>query len=804
MSAENLLVVESPAKAKTITKYLGNKFTVLSSKGHVRSIPSRSNAVDTDNQFETAYEINVGSGKYLDAITDAAKKATNIYMATDPDREGEAIAWHVVEVLKDRKVSLDDKVQRITFNEVTPDAIKSALKSPRDIDMDLVSAQRTRQSLDYLVGFSVSPLLWKKLPGSKSAGRVQSVALRLLCEREHEIMRFKSMDYWTISAYFGLNSDQFLSELLEINTKKVEKFTFTSDAAAKSVLNILKDLNYSVDSIEKKDVSRNPEAPFITSTLIQSASSALKMSAKKTMQVAQKLYEGMKIDDQMIGLITYMRTDSINVSEESIDKARNVIKQLYGDKYLPKEPRVFKKKVKNAQEAHEAIRPTDPSIIPSQIKEFVSDDEFHLYDLIWRRFIGCQMSSVKVAKTIIKIIGKGNKQIDEKTLDESVKSFFENLNNTTASFKVMGTIILFDGFQRLVNDLQVDKKKTDSDVILPQMSEGDAVSLVDMNSKEHSTTAPSRYSEATLVKKMEDLGIGRPSTYATIISILQERQYVLLTKNKFFVEDRGELVSTFLNCFFSKYVEYNFTASLEEELDDIAGGEKKSLDILRGFWDPFKKNVDEVAQMQTSDILSKIQNILSEFLFAHLENHKCPKCKNGDLKLKNSKYSPFIGCSNYPECDYAQKFKLYSSDSKGDTTADSLLKTEDSSDNLMIHSGNIKVIAQYGDEQIMLNQGQYGYYLSLCKDGLVQKNFSLNKGVDIETFNFTFADLRKFFNMPFTLGKHTDSNEIKIGIGRYGPYILHKKKFYSIKNKDMSGVLAFTLEEAIKLIPGKK
>ncbi len=806
MSAENLLVVESPAKAKTITKYLGNKFTVLSSRGHVRSIPSRSNAVDTEHLFETAYEINVGSGKYLDAITDAAKQAKHIYMATDPDREGEAIAWHVVEVLKDRKVALDDKVQRITFNEVTPDAIKSALKSPREIDMDLVSAQRTRQSLDYLVGFSISPLLWKKLPGSKSAGRVQSVALRLLCEREHEIMRFKSMDYWTISSFFGLDkkSDQFTAELSEINTQKVEKFSFTSEASAKSIVEILKNLKYSIDSIEKKEVQRNPEPPFITSTLIQSASSSLRMSAKKAMQVAQKLYEGMKINDQMIGLITYMRTDSINVSEESVEKARNVIKQIYGDKYLPKEPRAFKKKVKNAQEAHEAIRPTDPSITPSQIKEFLSDDEFQLYDLIWRRFIGCQMSSVKVAKTTIKIIGKGDKPI--KTLDDSIQKFFEDQTSTSASFKVIGTIILFDGFQKLVNDIQDDKKKNkgDDDVILPQMSEGEIVNVVDMNSKEHSTTAPSRYSEATLVKKMEDLGIGRPSTYATIISILQERQYVLLTKNKFFVEDRGELVSTFLNCFFSRYVEYNFTASLEEELDDIAGGEKKALDMLRSFWDPFKKNVDEIAQMQTSNILLQIQTILSEFLFETPENHKCPKCKNGDLKLKNSKYSPFIGCSSYPECDYAQKFKLYSSDSKSETTAENFLKTEDSTDNLMIHSGNIRVVAQDGDEQIMLNQGQYGHYLSLCKDGLAQKNFSLSKGVDVENFNFTFQELRKLFDMPFTIGKHTDGNEIKIGIGRYGPYILYKKKFYSIKNKDMSAVLAFTLDEAITLISGKK
>lgn len=529
------------------------------------------------------------------------------------------------------------------------------------------------------------------------------------------------------------------------------------------------------------------------------------MSSKKSMQIAQKLYEGMKINDKMIGLITYMRTDSINVSAESVEKARDVIGSLYGEKYLPKEPRIFKKKVKNAQEAHEAIRPTDPSLTPEKIKEFLTDDEFQLYDLIWRRFIACQMSPVRVAKTTIKIIGNQDKPTNKELLDQSVMIFFEDHKRATASFKVIGTITLFDGFQKVMSGADTKKKPKgeDDDIILPTMVEGDKVALSDVQEKQHTTTAPSRYSEATLVKKMEDLGIGRPSTYATIISILQERQYVLLNKNKFFVEDRGELVNTFLTCFFTKYVEYGFTASLEEELDDIANGEKQSLQILRGFWDPFKKNVDEISQMQSTNILEQIQRVLSEFLFENPEQ-KCPKCQKGDLRLKNSKFSPFIGCSNYPDCNYAQKFKLHEKLDDSETTAETFLKSDDASPSLMIHSGNIRVIAQQDDEQIMLNQGQYGYYLSLCKEGIVQKNFSLSKDIDPEKFNFEFKLLRKLFDMPYKIGNHSDGEEIKIGIGKYGPYVLHKKKFYSIKNHDMIGVLEFTLEDAINLISGKK
>lgn len=792
MSGKNLLVVESPAKAKTITKYLGKDFIVLPSRGHVRGIPSKSNAVDTENNFETAYEINPTSSKYLDAIADAAKTANVIYMATDPDREGEAISWHIVQVLIQRKIQLENKLYRITFNEVTPESVNGAIKAPRAIDMNLVSAQRARQALDYLVGFEISPILWRKLPGCKSAGRVQSVALKVLCEREHEIIRFKQTDYWSVTGDFQ-QGEQFSAELSMINDQKVEKFSFLSEVGAKSAIAILRHLNYKVIAIEKKELQRNPEPPLITSTLIQAASTSLKMNSKRSMQIAQKLYEGIAIKDQTIGLITYMRTDSINISAEAVEKGRAVINALYGDQYLPKEARLFKKKVKNAQEAHEAIRPTDPHLIPYEIKSFLTDDEFALYNLIWKRFIACQMSPAIIAKTTIKLGGVGS--ISE-AIDESIKDFF-NRDNLSAEFKVSGTMLLFDGFQKVLSE-----QKKDDDVMLPKIAEGDQLDLLDMTYKQHTTIAPSRHSEATLVKKMESLGIGRPSTYATIISLLQERQYVSFNKNRFHVTDRGELVNTFLNIFFTQYVEYGFTAALEEQLDDIANGEKDYLHTLKEFWGPFKINVDGIRQIQMGIVLEKLQLILDEFLFDETnKDKKCFKCKTGDLKLRYSKYSPFIGCSNYPTCDYAQKFSLYhSKDNQEMKTAD-FIKQEDAPQ--MIHNGNIRIIGQKGEEQVMLNKGQYGSYISLCQNGVVQKNFNLPSFIDIDNCNLEFDQIKKLFEIPFAIGSH-QGNEVKLGIGRYGPYVLYKKKFYSIKNKDVMAVLNYSLEDAIVLVSGGK
>jgi len=792
MPGKNLLIVESPAKAKTITKYLGKDFIVLSSRGHVRGIPSKSNAVDTNHNFEIEYEINPASAKYLDAIYEAAKTAQIIYMATDPDREGEAISWHIIEVLKQKKIQLEDRLYRITFNEVTPASVKAAIKQPRAIDMALVSAQRARQALDYLVGFSISPILWRKLPGCKSAGRVQSVALKVLCEREHEIVRFKEMDYWSITGSFEKN-ETFSAELSMINNKKVEKFSFTSEAGAKSVINALKHLDYKVIAIEKKELQKNPEPPLITSTLIQSASTSLKMTSKKSMQIAQKLYEGITINDQTIGLITYMRTDSITLSAESVEKGRAVIQKLFGEKYLPKESRLFKKQVKNAQEAHEAIRPTDPSLIPNEIRECLTDDEFNLYNLIWKRFIACQMSSAIIAKTTIKLGGVG---LYDKEIDGSVQDFFNDIN-ISAEFKVSGTMLLFDGFHKVLS-----AQTKEDDITLPNIIESEELNLVDIITKKHTTIAPSRHSEATLVKKMESLGIGRPSTYATIISLLQEREYASLAKNRFHVTDRGELVNTFLNIFFTQYVEYGFTASLEEELDDIASGEKDYLQTLKDFWMPFKLNVDEIGQIQMGIILEKLQLVLDEFLFNDTNKEKkCPHCGTGYLRLRYSKYSPFIGCSNYPSCDYAQKFSLYHNDSDREMTITDCMKKEDAQE--MIHNGNIRIIGENDKEQIMLNKGQYGNYISLSSNGIVEKNFNIPNSIDLDNNNLEFNQIRKLFDMPFSIGLH-QNDEVRIGIGKYGPYMLYKKKFYSIKNKDILAVLNYSLEDAVFLLNGGK
>ncbi len=840
MTTQKLLVVESPAKAKTITKYLGNTYKVLASCGHVRAIPSRSNAVDIAHAFEAAYEINEGSKKYLNTIVEASKHCTDVYMATDPDREGEAIAWHVSQVMKDSEIKIDGRVHRIMFNEITPNAIKTALKNPRDINMDLVYAQQARQTLDYLVGFNLSPVLWRKLPGSRSAGRVQSVALRILCEREHEIMRFKPMDYWTVHGCFTLDSTESTTKasLAEMNGHKIEKFSFTTATSAERIINILNCLEYVVKDVEKKDICKNPEAPFITSTLIQTASQSLKMSAKKVMQVAQKLYEGIDVDGKLVGLITYMRTDSINVSPDAIGKARDVIKTEYGEKYLPDKARIFKKKVKNAQEAHEAIRPTDPHLIPSKIKTFLSDDEWKLYDLIWNRFIACQMSSAIIARTVVRIVGRSNNvpslHLQAVLEDDIISHLFKaSSHQIEAVFKVIGTTVVFDGFYRLMGnqiakqyknkknneDSTVSVDTTDEQQYLPPMFDGQTLEIAEILSNQHTTTAPARYSEATLVKKMEDLGIGRPSTYATIMSILQDRKYVVLDKNKFHVEDRGEIVNTFLNLFFTKYVEYDFTASLEEELDAISNGDKQRTQVLQDFWQAFKQNVDFVSQLPTKDILQQIENMLSEFLFANglndentsdisqLNKH-CPKCQNGDLKLKNSKYSPFVGCSNYPNCDYAIKFSLHKHNGKNSVSSTVSSITEGCNvemQNSMVHSGNVRIIAQQENAQIMLNKGQYGYYLSLCESGKIVKNFTLPQSCNVDNFTLSYEQARKLFDMPFKIGKHPDSDDdIMIGIGKYGPYILYKKKFHPIKNKTLADMVSFSLHDVMAVLAASK
>jgi DNA topoisomerase-1 len=782
---QQLLIVESPAKAKTIGKYLGKDFIVLSSRGHVRGIPSKSDAVMPEKNFTIEYEINPGSDKYLDPIAKAAKEAEEIFLATDPDREGEAIAWHLVEVLKDKGIKLP-KTHRITFNEVTAQAIKKALKSPRELDQNLISAQRTRQALDYLVGFSLSPVLWRKLPGSRSAGRVQSVALKVLCEREEEIAQFRSRDYWTLEGNFTTknSNNYFKAELSELFGEKVEKFTFTQEEEASGVLSYLEGLDYKVLSLEKKEVQKNPDAPFITSTLIQAASSQLKLSSKKTMQIAQKLYEGLKIKDKMTGLITYMRTDSTNISTDALEKVREVITKLFGEKYLPKSPRAFKNKVKNAQEAHEAIRPTDPDLTPDQVKDYLSSEELSLYDLIWSRFIACQMAPALLAKTHLTIIASS----ENKKIPSEIEKF--STKNKEILLKTTGSLLLFDGFQKV---FQSENKK--DEILLPSLVEGQDLIAKSLDSIKHTTTAPSRYSEASLVKKMEELGIGRPSTYATILSILQERNYVNLNKNKFFVEDRGELVNKFLSTFFTQYLQYDFTALLEEELDQIAEGTKENLKFLSDFWEPFKLKVEEVLTIQTTKILEVLQEELAGFLFENPDNRICPKCNKGELKLKNSKYAPFIGCSLYPDCDYAEKFKLFNrnkEEKKDEQSAVDFIREEKKAQPI-----DAKILAKNQEEQILLCQGPYGPYLGLSKEGTLEKTMSLTKLEGLEELpEMSFNQLEFFFSLPKSLGKDATSQEIKLGIGKYGPYLLYKKKFTAIKNKNIRYLIQISLEEA--------
>ncbi|MEY3196672.1 MAG: topoisomerase, partial [Pseudomonadota bacterium] len=635
-----LVIVESPAKAKTINKYLGNDFKVIASFGHIRDLPSQNGSVLPEQDFEMKYEISSKSAAHVKAICEAAKNADVIYLATDPDREGESISWHVVEVLRIKKALKKDViVKRVAFNEITKKAILAAVEDARDIDQNLVDAQQARRALDYLVGFTLSPVLWRKLPGSKSAGRVQSVALRLICEREQEIERFKTQEYWDIKAQMlSKSSEQFGSTLFCIDGERLDKFAITNKDDAEKLVDELKKHNYFVESIEKKQQKRNPPAPFTTSSLQQEASRKLGFSAKKTMQIAQKLYEGIDIDGDTKALITYMRTDGVSLSEDAVNAVRGWISSTLGDKYLPSSPRAYKAKAKNAQEAHEAIRPVDPALAPDSLKGVLESDFFKLYDLIWKRTIACQMENV-VLDTVAVNIDSENKKY---------------------RFRANGSVIVFDGFYRIYKEDFDDSSEGDEGGgLLPAMSEGEMVAAKEIIPNQHFTEPPPRYTEASLVKKLEELGIGRPSTYASIISVIQERNYVKLDKKRFIPEDRGMIVTVFLVNSFAKYVEYNFTADLENKLDDIAEGKLKWKVLLSDFWHDFNANITEVQQYRMSDVISQIDEAMSDHLFPAKEDgsdsRKCPSCDNGRLSLKFGKFGAFIACSNYPECKFTKQ-----------------------------------------------------------------------------------------------------------------------------------------------------
>ena len=758
----NLLVVESPAKAKTINKYLGKNYKVLASMGHIRQLPKKDGSVDVNDNFKIKYEISPSSSKAVKALIDTAKGCSKLLLAPDPDREGEAIAWHVLEVLKQKKaITKDTVVERVTFNAITKSEVENAIKNPRQIDMDLVNAQQARVALDYLVGFTLSPVLWRKLPGSKSAGRVQSVALRLVCEREEEIEKFKKQEYWTIDADLLTDKKEKINATLtHINDKKLDKFTIQNEKQAKEIQSILETKKYKVANIEKKQTKKNPYAPFTTSTLQQEASKKLGFSAKMTMSVAQKLYEGKDIGDGTHGLITYMRTDGVYTAPEAITSARNFIKKTYGEKYLPNKPIIYQNKVKNVQEAHEAIRPTDPTATPESLKKYLTNEEYKLYDLIWKRLIASQMEAVVFDQIAINI------ETDSKY----------------GILRATGSVIKFDGFYILYNinkEEDEEKESTDDERILPNVNEGEELKLKQINSLQHFTEPPARYSEASLVKKMEELGIGRPSTYATILSVIQDRKYVRLEKKRFIPEERGRIVTAFLKKFFEKYVQYDYTAKLEDDLDEISNGKEDWKKFLEEFWQPFNAEVNQAMTIPPGEVINTLMENLKEHIFGFDKNGKlndtCPECGKGKLTLKMGKFGAFVGCSNYPECKYIKNI-------------DTLRITDDSAEEQQEKFEN-KLLGTDEGKNIYIKKGPYGFYIQKGEDSTNKdkkpKRVSIPK-TNKEPQNITLKQAKSLLNLPRLIGKHPDDGgEIKANIGPYGPYLMYNKKFYSVKNDDI-------------------
>jgi len=767
----HVVVVESPAKAKTINKYLGSDYKVVASYGHIRDLPSKNGSVVPEEDFRMEYEISTDSMRHVKQIADIAKGAESILLATDPDREGEAISWHVVEALKQRKaLKKETVVKRIVFNEITKKAVLAAVANPRDIDMDLVNAQQARRALDYLVGFTLSPVLWRKLPGSKSAGRVQSVALRLICDREAEIEAFISQEYWQIRAEFHDNKEHKLkAQLTHLRGQKLEKFDLPKEEEVENVLPILRDAAYRVGKVETKQQRRNPQPPFTTSSLQQEASRKLGFSAKQTMQLAQRLYEGVTIDGDTVGLITYMRTDGVQISEDALQATRGLIDKTYGDKYLPEAPRRYKVKAKNAQEAHEAIRPTQVELTPDKAAAYISGAELKLYGLIWQRLMASQMESALLDLTAIDIEAKGGEAV----------------------FRATGMVMRFDGFYRLYHEGHDDEEDEESQA-LPPLVAGQDMSLLDLLPSQHFTEPLPRYSEASLVKKLEELGIGRPSTYASIISVLQERTYVRIDKKRFIPEERGRIVTVFLKEFFPRYVEYHFTADLEDQLDSVSAGELDWKRLLSEFWGPFHQAITETSGKDFTVIIEALNTALAQHLFPHnaegISDRSCPSCRTGVLSLKLGKFGAFVACSAYPECKYTRP----------------LLNSNDEA-----QAGEASEEGQYprplgvnptSQLEVSVRKGPYGPYIQegeAVKKGEKPKRVPVLAGYDPLGINLEQA--LAMLSLPRELGKHPETQTpILVGIGRFGPYILNAAKYYTLpKSEDL---LMVTLERGLEVM----
>ncbi|MFC3050732.1 type I DNA topoisomerase [Kordiimonas pumila] len=756
----NVVIVESPSKAKTINKYLGKDYTVLASFGHVRDLPAKDGSVKPDEDFAMDWIVDSDSNKRLTEIAKALKGSDKLFLATDPDREGEAISWHVLEVLAKKKALKGVEVKRVVFNEITKSAILKAMADPRDLDQELVNAYLARRALDYLVGFTLSPVLWRKLPGARSAGRVQSVALRLVCERESEIEQFTAREYWSVEADLkSTGSKNFTARLFAANGEKLDKFSLATELQANEATDLVKRTPLTVQSVERKPAKRNPQPPFTTSTLQQEASRKLGFPANKTMRVAQSLYEGKPIKGEVTGLITYMRTDGVTIAQEALNATRHVIENRYGAKYLPSSPRVYKTKAKNAQEAHEAIRPTDPMRSPADVSHALDSDEQKLYELIWRRTLASQMESAALERTTITIMNTDN----------------------TAELRATGSVIQFDGFLSVYQEGK-DDEQDEQEALLPALKSGEEVNLISVLPKQHFTEPLPRYSEASLVKRMEELGIGRPSTYASILTVLRDRTYVHMERNRFVPDDKGRLVTAFLEKFFHRYVEYDFTANLEEQLDDISAGQEDWKKVLSNFWSAFKPKTEEILGVRNAEVIDALDDYLGPMLFSNDEARKCPSCADGRLGLKTSRYGAFVGCSNYPECGYTRKFGSNDNDPEEG----------------MEEQPALGIDPETGEE-INVKVGRFGPYIQVGEavKGEKPKRASIPKDMDSSTIDLEKA--LALLSLPRELGTHPETGKtITSAIGRYGPYLAHDGVYAKLASSEE--VFTVGLNRAVALL----
>ncbi len=769
----NVVVVESPAKAKTINKYLGPGYTVLASFGHVRDLPAKDGSVRPDEDFEMSWEVDSASARRIKDIADAVKSSDGLILATDPDREGEAISWHVLDVLKKKRVIGDKPVKRVVFNAITKSAVLDAMRNPRDIDIALVDAYLARRALDYLVGFNLSPVLWRKLPGARSAGRVQSVALRLVCDRESEIERFVSEEYWNLSALLKTpRGDEFEARLVSAEGKRLQARAIGNGEEANRLKTLLDGAAYRVESVEAKPTKRNPAPPFTTSTLQQAASSKLGFSASRTMQVAQKLYEGIDIGGETVGLITYMRTDGVQMAPEAIDAARRAVAEQFGERYVPEKPRFYSTKAKNAQEAHEAIRPTSFNRTPDQVKRYLDPDQLRLYDLVWKRGIASQMASAEIERTTVEIEADNG--------------------GRKAGLRATGSVIRFDGFIAAYTDQKEDGEQSDDgddDGRLPEINAQEKLDKQKVNASQHFTEPPPRYSEASLIKKMEELGIGRPSTYAATLATLRDREYIVIDKRKLIPETKGRLVTAFLESFFTRYVEYDFTASLEEKLDKISAGELDWKQVLRDFWKDFFAQIEDTKELRVTNVLDALNEELAPLVFPKREDGSDPRicqvCGTGKLSLKLGKFGAFVGCSNYPECNFTRQL---SADNGSD--AEAAASSEPQNLGKDPHTG----------EDITLRTGRFGPYVQRG-DGKEAKRASLPKGWTPASIDHEKA--LALLSLPRDIGQHPETGKmISAGIGRYGPFLLHDGGYANLES--VEDVFSIGLNRAVSVIADKQ